>query len=170
MENIFNISAIGVIRKSDQKAWIEVNDTYKDAMLGLDGFSHIHVLYWFHENDTPQLRAVRQVHPRRDSHNPLTGIFATHSPMRPNLIALALCRITAIRDMVIDLEDIDARDGSPLIDIKCYIPYDNIPDIRLPDWVNNTHDTEPASIGTVTSTGGYPRTDCHASPDGIGRQ
>ncbi len=139
MEKDFSIVAIGVIRKNDGRAWIEVNDTCRDAMLGLDGFSHIHVLYWFHENDTPQLRSVRQVHPRRDPQNPLTGVFPTHSPMRPNLIALTLCRITAIRDMVIELEDIDARDGAPLIDIKCYIPYDPIPDIRLPDWVNTPH-------------------------------
>lgn len=135
MERNFTVKPIGWIRKTDERTWIEIDDCYKDALLGMDGFSHIHVMYWFHENDTPELRSTLQVHPRRDPKNPLTGVFATHSPLRPNLIALSLCRILSIRGTAIEVEGLDARDGSPLIDIKCYIPYDRTGPIRTPAWV-----------------------------------
>jgi tRNA (adenine37-N6)-methyltransferase len=135
MENSFKVYPIGVIRKTDDRTWIEIDGCYKAAMLGLEGFSHIHVMYWFHENDTPELRNTLQVHPRKDPTNPLTGVFATHSPMRPNLIALTLCRILSILGTTIEVEGLDARNGSPLIDIKCYIPYDQTGPVHTPGWV-----------------------------------
>ncbi len=121
MEGNYEIVPIGIVRKTDDRTWIEVEERYQDALLGLEGFSHIHVMYWFHENDTPELRNTLQVHPRKNPANPLTGVFATHSPLRPNPIALTLCRILSIQGTTIDVEELDARDGSPLIDIKCYI-------------------------------------------------
>jgi tRNA-Thr(GGU) m(6)t(6)A37 methyltransferase TsaA len=121
MEGNYEIVPIGIVRKTDDRTWIEVEERYQDALLGLEGFSHIHVMYWFHENDTPELRNTLQVHPRKNPANPLTGVFATHSPLRPNPIALTLCRILSIQGTTIDVEGLDARDGSPLIDIKCYI-------------------------------------------------
>ena len=117
-----------------EKTWIQIFDEFTDALLGLDDFSHIYVFYWFHENDASEKRRTLQVHPRGDERNPLTGVFATHSPLRPNLIAMTLCRISAVNGNLIEIEDIDALDGSPVIDIKCYIP-ESVPDVRLPDWV-----------------------------------
>lgn len=137
MEKSYLLKPIGIIRKKDGRSWLMIDSCYKDSMLGLEGFSHIHVLYWFHENDTPDLRSIQQVHPRKDKKNPLTGVFATHSPMRPNLIALTLCKILSIHETTIEVEDIDARDGSPLLDIKCYIPYDKASQIKTPGWVYN---------------------------------
>jgi len=134
MSQSFYLNAIGTVRKTDGKAWIEIFDEYGDALLGLDGFSHVYVLYWFHQNDTPQKRQTLQVHPRKDPKNPLTGVFATHSPRRPNLIALTICKIESIAGNIIQIEEIDAHDGSPVIDIKCYIPQ-SVSDGRVPDWV-----------------------------------
>jgi tRNA-Thr(GGU) m(6)t(6)A37 methyltransferase TsaA len=127
---------VGVVRKGDENVWIEIFDDYAPGLLGLDGFSHIYVFYWFHQNDSPEKRKTLQVHPRKDPANPLTGVFATHSPQRPNLIALTLCKIESISENKIQIEEIDAFDGSPVIDIKCYIP-GSVPDtdVRLPDWV-----------------------------------
>jgi tRNA-Thr(GGU) m(6)t(6)A37 methyltransferase TsaA len=138
MSNNLTIHPIGIVHKDQKKIWIEVYDQYLDALLGLDGFSHIHVLYWFHENDSPERRGTLQVHPRGDHQNPLTGVFATHSPNRPNLIALTICKILSIRGNRIELEDIDAHDKSPVIDIKCYIPHD-LPktSLRVPNWVRS---------------------------------
>jgi tRNA-Thr(GGU) m(6)t(6)A37 methyltransferase TsaA len=135
MMKTFSIYPIGVIRKDDEGAWIEIFDAYADGLLGLEGFSHIHVFYWFDQNDTPAKRKTLQVHPRKDPRNPLTGVFATHSPRRPNLIALTRCKITAVADNIITVEDIDAHDGSPVIDIKCYISPEDEP-VRVPAWVN----------------------------------
>ena len=130
----FYLKPVGIVRKSDESVWIEIWDEFADGLLGLDGFSHIFVLFWFHQNDTPQKRQTLQVRPRKDPSNPLTGVFATHSPQRPNLIGLTVCRILSIGNNKIEIEDIDAFDGSPVIDIKCYIP-GSVTDVRLPDWV-----------------------------------
>jgi tRNA-Thr(GGU) m(6)t(6)A37 methyltransferase TsaA len=136
MAKSYCLKPVGVIQKSDEKVCIEVFDDFTDGLLGLDGFSHVTVLFWFDQNDTPDKRRVLQVHPRKDPRNPLTGVFATHSPQRPNLIGLTVCKIISIHGGLIEIEDIDALDGSPVIDLKCYIPdsvRDN--DVRLPDWV-----------------------------------
>ena len=136
MVSEYKILPIGFIQKEKKKIWIEIDEKYTDALLGLDGFSHINVFYWFHQNDTPENRKVLQVHPRRDRKNPLTGVFATHSPRRPNLIACSLCKILSIQENTIFIDDIDALAGSPVIDIKCYIPSTrSFSDLRLPDWV-----------------------------------
>ena len=136
MPSTYLIHPVGVIRHRDDAVWIEIFDDYRAAMHGLEGFSHIHVLYWFHENDTPDGRRTLAVHPRRDPANPLTGVFATHSPLRPNLIGLTRCRILAIEGSRIRVDALDARDGSPVVDIKCYIPDASPPaDVRVPAWV-----------------------------------
>jgi tRNA-Thr(GGU) m(6)t(6)A37 methyltransferase TsaA len=132
----YTIHPVGVVRKTETAAWIEIFPEYRDGLLGLEGFSHIHVLFWFHENDTPDLRRTLQVHPRKNPAHPLTGVFATHSPVRPNLIGLTRCRIIRIEETRIAIDAIDALDGSPVIDIKCFIP-DTQPlaDVRQPEWV-----------------------------------
>lgn len=69
--------------------------------------------------------------------NPLTGVFACRAPVRPNLIALSLCKVLSITNNIIAVDKIDAFNGSPILDIKPYIPsIDNEPkDIRMPDWL-----------------------------------
>lgn len=136
MPQTFQIFPVGVVHKKEKAVWIEIFEPYGDALLGLEGFSHIQVLFWFHENDTAERRKTLRVHPRKDENNPLSGVFATHSPLRPNLIGLTLCKVLSIKDRQVRIEDIDAFDGTPVIDIKCYIPGSVAEsDIRLPAWV-----------------------------------
>jgi tRNA-Thr(GGU) m(6)t(6)A37 methyltransferase TsaA len=136
MPESFQVFPVGVITKKEDAIWIEIFEPYCDALLGLEGFSHIQVLFWFHENDTADRRKTLQVHPRKDKKIPLTGVFATHSPLRPNLIGLTICKIKSIRDRRIEIEDIDAFDKTPVIDVKCYIPGSTSgSDFRVPDWV-----------------------------------
>jgi tRNA-Thr(GGU) m(6)t(6)A37 methyltransferase TsaA len=136
MSGSFQIFPVGAVAKKEEATWIEIFEPYCDALLGLEGFSHIQVLFWFHENDTADRRKTLRVHPRGDKKNPLTGVFATHSPLRPNLIGLTICKIKSIRDRCIEIEDIDAFDGTPVIDVKCYIPDSTSrSDMRVPDWV-----------------------------------
>lgn len=98
-----------------------------------DEFSHILVFWWFDKNDMPQKRKVLQVHPRGDRENPLTGVFACRSPVRPNLLALTTCKIRSIKDNVVEVEDIDAFDGTPILDLKGYIPaLDSVEDAKAP--------------------------------------
>jgi len=136
MPDAFHIYPIGVIQKRGDAVRIEIEEKYSDAFLGLDDFSHVVVCYWFHRNDTPENRNVLQVHPRGDRNNPLTGVFATHSPKRPNLIAISICKILTIQGTTLTVDRIDAVDGSPVIDIKCYIPGTRLNEkVRIPGWV-----------------------------------
>ncbi len=136
MSEDFQIFSIGRIINRKNTCRIEVEKKYQDAFLGLEQFSHIDVLYWLHENDHPAGRGVLRVHPRGDKANPLTGVFATHSPRRPNPIAVTRCRIIAVAGRSITIDAIDARNGSPLVDIKAHIPSrDEAENIRVPDWV-----------------------------------
>lgn len=142
MTEYYQIFPIGTIHKDGDNARIEISQAYLDAMDGLEGFSHITVLYWFHQNDTPEKRGILKVHPKKDPTNPLTGVFATHSPCRPNLIAISHCRIAGIDGNTIRIDEIDAYDQTPVIDIKAYIPMDRLTEasVRVPEWVNKSRD------------------------------
>jgi len=136
MTNHFHIFTVGAIKKNGKTVKIEIYEKYKKALLGLDEFSHIIACYWFHENDTPDKRNVLQVYPRNKKNNPLTGVFATHSPRRPNLIAISICKILSINGNTIQIDNIDAFDRTPVIDIKGFIPNSHSKsDIRVPNWI-----------------------------------
>ena len=136
MQHTYHIHPIGWIRKKEDGICLEIDGQYEDALLGLESFSHIIVLYWFHEHDDSENRRILQVHPRKNPKNPLTGVFATHAPVRPNLIAVSTCKIKSIDGTLIRIDDIDARDGSPVLDIKCYIPEKrSFSDLKMPDWI-----------------------------------
>ena len=122
MDDNYQIFPVGTIRKQDRSVFVEIYKEYEDALFGLDQYTHIIVFTWFHKNDMPEKRRVLKVHPRGNKANPLTGVFATRSPVRPNLIGLFLCKIVSIENNVIQIEHIDAFPGSPVIDIKPYIP------------------------------------------------
>ena len=84
----FQMQPIGQVKKQGEQTFLEIKPEFAPALKGLEDFSHLWVLYWFHENDRPEARATLQVHPRRDPANPLTGVFACRAPERPNLIGL----------------------------------------------------------------------------------
>ena len=132
----FMLNPIGTVQKEDGRTLLVLNKKFEPGLKGLEGFSHIQVFWWFDKNDTPKKRATMQVHPRGNKKNPLTGVFATRSPRRPNLIALTLCRVISIRDNGIEVKKIDAFAGTPILDIKPYIPgYDSTAGASVPDWV-----------------------------------
>ena len=97
---------------------IVVDKQYQPGLLGLEKFSHVWVLYWFDRNDTPEKRSILQVHPRGDKKNPLRGVFATHSPVRPNLIAMSRCKIISVEENVVEIDEIDAFPDTPVLDLK----------------------------------------------------
>jgi tRNA-Thr(GGU) m(6)t(6)A37 methyltransferase TsaA len=137
LADFFQIFPVGVVKKKEEKVTIEVYEGYRDALLGLEQFSHIIVLSWFHQNDTPEKRRILQVHPRGDKALPLTGVFGTRSPVRPNVIALSTCEILSIDRNIIRIDKIDAFDGTPVIDIKPCIGKDNsMINVRVPEWVD----------------------------------
>ena len=114
----FKVYPIGQVEKQDGRTFIVLDKEYEAGLKGLEKHSYVYVFYWFDRNDTPEKRAILQVHPRGDESNPATGVFATHSPFRPNLIATSRCDIISIKENVIEIKDIDAFDRSPVLDLK----------------------------------------------------
>ena len=114
----FTIHAIGYVKKADGRTTIVLDKRYQAGLLGVEKLSHVWVLWWFDRNDTPEKRSILRVHPRGNASNPLTGVFATHSPVRPNLIAMTRCKIISVKENVIEIESIDAFPDTPVLDLK----------------------------------------------------
>jgi len=114
----YSVHPIGWIRKSAGKTYIEIDKHFQPALMGVEALRSIWVLYWFDRNDTPEKRSILQVHPRGDPGNPLRGVFATRSPLRPNLIALSEVGILGVKDNVIEIDGIDAFADTPVLDLK----------------------------------------------------
>lgn len=95
---------------------VEVFSEFADGMQGLEGFSHIILLYAFHCSSGYSL----QVKPFLDDQ--LHGLFATRYPCRPNPIGLSVVRLLARHENILDIGEVDVLDGTPLLDIKPYVP------------------------------------------------
>ncbi|MBN2313450.1 MAG: SAM-dependent methyltransferase [Sedimentisphaerales bacterium] len=117
-EKQFTLYPIGQIVREDGKTLIVLDRKYEPGLSGLEKHAYVTVVYWFDKNDTPDKRAILKVHPRGRKEIPLTGVFATHSPVRPNLIAISKCNIVSVKENIIEIEGIDAFDGSPVLDLK----------------------------------------------------
>jgi len=117
-EQMYTMHPIGKVVKKDNRNFIEVFEQYQNGLYRLDQFEEVTVIYWFDKNDTPEKRAILQVHPRGDKNNPIRGVFATHAPVRPNLIAISRCKILRIEGNIIEVDEIDAFDQTPVLDLK----------------------------------------------------
>lgn len=142
------IEPIGVVRSSlrdlrhqdasRQRAAIDLLPRHAPALLGLEGFSHLLVLTWL-DRVSDEERAVLGEHPggRRDL--PLTGVFALRTHHRPNPIGLTVVRIERVRAGSVDVTGLDVIDGTPVLDLKPYLPpYDAVPEARLPPWAGGS--------------------------------
>jgi tRNA-Thr(GGU) m(6)t(6)A37 methyltransferase TsaA len=143
-KTFFRLFPIGEVEKKGQGVRLRIFDEYVDGLLGLESWSHVNVFYWFDQNDTPQQRRLLRVHPRGDKQNPLTGVFACRAPVRPNLIALSVCRIISVQGNRITLDGLDAFDGTPVLDLKPFIPPDApMQDVRVPAWAKGKRSSGP---------------------------
>jgi tRNA-Thr(GGU) m(6)t(6)A37 methyltransferase TsaA len=127
-----------------QPATIELNKglNFEQALADLDGFSHIWVLYWMHLNQgwNPTVMPPRGPKQRR-------GLFSTRAPHRPNSIGLSAVRLISIKGRTLQIQGHDMLDGTPVLDIKPYIPYaDAIPEAN-PGW---TRLIEPPATDSST--------------------
>ena len=98
------------------KGKVELFREYVRGLKDLEGFSHIFLLYHFHLSRPYSLL----VKPFLDEN--LRGLFSTRAPSRPNPIGLSLVRLTEVEDNILHIRDVDIIDGSPLLDIKPYVP------------------------------------------------
>jgi len=105
---------------------IEIDSDYVAGLKDLEGFSHIILLYYFHQVRESKLLVV----PFMDTQQ--RGVFATRAPKRPNPIGLSVVKLLSIEGNVLHVENLDILDGTPLLDIKPYVPeFDEHPADRV---------------------------------------
>jgi len=106
---------------------------------GIEGFSHILVLYWPHLVD-PERRNLKIVHPMGRKDLPQQGIFATCSPARPNPVLVSVVPLLERLGNVLKVQGLDAVDGSPILDIKPYVqPHCGVERATVPPWMEKIH-------------------------------
>ncbi len=119
------------------KGKVEVFPDFKDGLKDLEGFSHIILLYHFHLSKKHELQIKPYMHDEKH------GVFAMRGPSRPNPIGLSVVRLMKIEDDVLDISDVDVVDGTPLLDIKPYVPRFDIYDVKSYGWLEeNVHKLE----------------------------
>ena len=105
-------------------------------LLNLGDYSHVIVVFWPHQVPDDVRGSKPQLHPRDDTQNPLMGVLATRSQIRPNPVLTSPVRLLGVKANVLRVRGLDAIDGTPVLDIKPYLPhYDSIADATVPDWV-----------------------------------
>lgn len=116
-------------------AEIHLREEYAPGLRGLEEFSHVIVVFLMHEATfSPGDDLVRR--PRGRADMPELGIFAQRAKHRPNPIGLTAVRLLSVRGNVLTVQGLDAIDGSPVLDIKPYLPaFDRVEDATTPGWV-----------------------------------
>ncbi|MBU7043137.1 MAG: tRNA (N6-threonylcarbamoyladenosine(37)-N6)-methyltransferase TrmO [Theionarchaea archaeon] len=109
---------------------IHIDPELEDALSGIEEFSHLLIIFYFHLSSECPLK----LHPRGNPDLPLTGVFATRAPVRPNPIGASIVELLTVSGNVLTVKGLDTYDSTPVLDIKPHLS-DHPPE-RLPSWVN----------------------------------
>jgi tRNA-Thr(GGU) m(6)t(6)A37 methyltransferase TsaA len=133
------LNFIGVVKSvGETESKVRIFPEFCDGLKGINEFSHILILYWIHLRDKEEERDTLQVFPRRHGVDVKVGVFACRSSSRPNPIGLCVVELIKIEECTLTVKGLDAFEGSPVIDIKPYIPRaDSIPAARVPEWTSH---------------------------------
>lgn len=133
------------VRKSRPDGWegvksdLILREELEPALDAIEGFSHVIVV--FHIDRVPREARRLQVEVGNEAEPPQRGVLATRSQLRPNPIGTSVVRVLHRRKNAIRVQGLDALDGTPVLDIKPYLPaFDAVPDARLPDWASRGED------------------------------
>lgn len=111
------------------KGTVEVFPEYAEGLKDIEGFSHIILIYHFHLAKKSSLR----VRPYMD--NEIRGVFSTRAQSRPNPIGISTVRLMGIEKTVLNIQDVDIVDGTPLLDIKPYVPAFDVRKVKKIGWI-----------------------------------
>jgi tRNA-Thr(GGU) m(6)t(6)A37 methyltransferase TsaA len=115
---------------------IVLDPALTEALEGLEDFSHIIVIYFMHQSRKP---FPLKVHPRYRALPSPVGVFASRSPDRPNPLGKTIVQLLERHENILRVRGLDAIDGTPVIDIKPYIPgLDAVDDARVPPWMTKS--------------------------------
>jgi tRNA-Thr(GGU) m(6)t(6)A37 methyltransferase TsaA len=113
------------------KGTVKLKKKYLKGLLDLERFSHIYLIYHFHKSEGHNLKVT----PFLD--NKQHGVFATRAPRRPNPIGISVVKLINIKDNILEIENVDMINGTPLIDIKPYISQFDIHEVERNGWLND---------------------------------
>jgi tRNA-Thr(GGU) m(6)t(6)A37 methyltransferase TsaA len=131
---VVRTTAVGdEVKDKTRISQIIIHSELAEALEGIDGFSHLFVLFWLHKIPDEQRKTLK-VHPRGRKDLPLLGIFATRSMLRPNPVGLTLVELVKAEDNVLTVRGLDAFDGTSVLDIKPFDSWDMAKDVRVPSW------------------------------------
>jgi len=112
----------------DTKETVEIFPEFADGLKDIGGFSHIILLYHFH-----LAGKALQVRPYMDDE--LRGVFATRAPSRPNPIGMSIVRLVRVEGERLHIQDVDVVDGTPLLDVKPYVPEFDVREATSIGWL-----------------------------------
>jgi tRNA (adenine37-N6)-methyltransferase len=116
-------------------AEIVIEPEYAEGLDNLEEFSHVIVIFYLHRSHKP---APLKVHPKLRKDPSPVGVFASRSPDRPNALGKTTVKLLEHRDNILKVQGLDAIDGTPVIDIKPYIPdIDAPPEAKVPPWMTS---------------------------------
>jgi tRNA-Thr(GGU) m(6)t(6)A37 methyltransferase TsaA len=116
-------------------AVIRLDDRFgPEALIGLGDFSHIEVVYVFDQVSDSKIETGAR-RPRNNPDWPLTGVFAQRGKNRPNRIGVSRCRVLGVSGLDVEVEGLDAIDGTPVLDVKPWMDeFAPIGEVRQPQW------------------------------------
>jgi tRNA-Thr(GGU) m(6)t(6)A37 methyltransferase TsaA len=138
-ETAFKLYPIGMIKRADDGIMLEILAPFRPALKQLGRFSHVMVFWWADRHDNEQSRSILQTEPPY-AQGHVTGVFATRAEYRPNPIAMTTCKILDVDEGggVVRVADIDAYDGTAIVDLKAYFPVcDRVAETHLPEWLSD---------------------------------
>jgi tRNA (adenine37-N6)-methyltransferase len=124
----------GLVAQTISSLVIQPQFQPEESLKGLEGFSHMWIIWIFHENNVARFHA--KVHPPRLGGEPM-GLFATRTPHRPNPIGLSLVKIEKIEGSTIWFSGSDLMEGTPVLDIKPYLPAADFVENAKVGWTEN---------------------------------
>lgn len=145
MPGLLQLAPIGVVKRSDRAVTLEILEPYRPGLLQLDRFSHVLVLWWASLHDNPDGR-TKLVTELPYAPGVQAGVFACRAEYRPNPIAVTVCKLLGLyhEQGTVAIVDIDAYDGSPVLDLKPYIPVaDRLEKVEVPEWYDGWPDYMP---------------------------
>jgi len=142
----FELSPIGRVQADESQGLfrIQVDEPYRPALLGLGSCTHAIIFWWADKHDNPEDRANSLVVDLPYAPDTKSGVFANRSQARPNPIAITTSYLLNVDEESgkIDLAFIDAYDGTPVVDIKPYLPMsDRVLSAEYPDWLAGMPDS-----------------------------
>lgn len=125
---------------SESKGWVEVFPRFADGLKDIEGFSHLILIYHFHRAECCSLTAK----PFLDKEQ--RGIFSIRYFNRPNPIGISIVKLENVKDNILSISGVDILDGTPLLDIKPYVPdFDIRHDVKA-GWYNHASEKEKYGI------------------------